>query len=332
MLFKELLKYRGWKVFQIHDMHICLLAIFYVMIEDNIFSPLNSLIIISSIIFYFMYVFLINDFVDWPYDIAAGKNRPVHKLSRNVFGGIIILVIFISALHLVYLKNLNYTIIYSLAYLFATFYSAPPARFKERGLIGIVTDCLVEKTLPVLAIFAFFNHYGIDTYIFLITSFLLQLVEIIKHQIYDYEADIKTGIHTFVVDIGKERATKIFRHYICPLTAVFVIILSSLFIMKIPYATYAVFMIALIVIIYSMIFLSKKKLDIKDTVFPLYMSPLYFLVNNAFPLFFSFILVLASPLNTIFLIVTLGSQYYLFEKVLMLIKEKTIMDTQIFDN
>ena len=95
MQFSKLLRYRGWKVWQIHDMHVCLLAIFYILIVDNLFNPSKALILILSIGFYFMYGFLINDFFDISYDIKAGKKRAVHGLSKNAFLGLIFLVIFI---------------------------------------------------------------------------------------------------------------------------------------------------------------------------------------------------------------------------------------------
>lgn len=327
---KKLMKYRGWKVWQIHDMHISLLTIFYILIVDNLFAPLSSLILISSFGFYFMYGFLINDFFDQSYDITAGKKRAVNELPKIVFIGIILSVIFISALHLLYLKNVSYIVIYSISYLLATLYSAPIIRFKERGLAGVAINALIEKMLPVLAIFAFFNHFGIDTYMFLIISFLLQVIEIISHQIYDYENDRKTGIRTLVVDIGLDRALKIYKYFLVPFSLILMIFLVSLIIIKIPYT---IFIVTAVLIIYLLIFLliSKGKLNKEDSVVPFYMFPLYSLFNYAFPLFFAILMSIASTLNIILLIVTFGSQYDLLKRFIILIKEKVVQRIEIAD-
>lgn len=330
MTIRKLIKYRGWKVWQIHDMHISLLAIFYILITDNLFRPLDSLILISSLGFYFMYGFLINDFFDMPYDIAAGKRRAVHELPKIAFIGVILAVVFISALHLFCLKEVSYIAIYSLSYLLATLYSAPTIGFKRRTFVGIIINALIEKTLPVLAIFSFFNHFALDTLIFLAASFLLQIIEIMTHQIYDYEADLRTGTNTFVVDIGRDKALKFFRYFVAPFSMIFIVLLCSIICIKAPYAT---FIAAAVFITYLVIFLlvSKGRLSTEEKVFPLYMSPLYFVINNAFPPFLAFILSLKNPLNIFLLLVAFGSQYYLLKKSFKLIREKVIPRMEIED-
>ncbi len=330
MSIKELSKYRGWKVWQIHDMHVCLLSIFYILIVDNLFNPFASLVLILSLGFYFMYGVMINDFFDRSYDITAGKKRAVHELSKNAFLGLIFLVIFISAMSLLYLQSIIYIVIYSLSYALATLYSAPIIRFKERGFLGIIINALIEKMLPVLAIFTYFNHFGMDTILFLVTSFLLQIVEIVTHQIHDYEADLKTGIRTFATDIGKDKALRAFRYFIVPLSMLSIILLFYIISIKIPYA---IFIIAIVLLIYMVLFLLvlSGRLNLEEKIFPLYMSPLYLLINNAFPLFFALILVFTSFLNVILLIVALGSQYYLFKKFFKLLNEKIIIRTEIAD-
>lgn len=327
---KKLMKYRGWKVWQIHDMHICLFVIFYILIVDNLLAPLNSLVLISSLGFYFMYGFLINDFFDKSYDIKAGKKRAVQEISQIAFVGIILSVIFISALHLLYLNKFSYSIIYIFSYILATLYSAPIIRFKEKGFIGIIINASIEKTLPVLAIFAFFNHFGIDMVVILIMSFFLQIAEITSHQIDDYENDKKTGIRTFAVDIGIDKALKIFKYFIIPSTIFFMILIISVISMEIPYVFS---IIPVILIIYLLIYrlVKKGKLKSEENIFPFYIFPLYTLINYAFPLFFAFSLSLISTLNIILLMITFGSQYDLLKRFFRLIKEKVIPRTEIVD-
>lgn len=321
--------YRGWKVWMSYDMHICLFALFYILIVDNLFRPLDSLILISSLGFYFMYGFLINDFCDMRCDIAAGKKRTIQKLPKVTIIVIILCVVLISALHLLYLKESLYIITYITSYILATLYSAPPVRFKSRGFSGIVINGLIEKALPVLAVFAFFNHFRMDTLLFVAASFSIELVEIVTHQIQDYESDLKTGVHTFVVNTGMDRTLKIYNNVISPFSGVVVIFLCIFVSIKVPYA---IFLVAAGFIGYPVLTLliSKGKLNREKKIIPLYFSCLYILINNAFPLFFAFILSLENPSNAVLLLVALGSQYYVLKYNFNSLKNKALIHFEIF--
>jgi len=326
---KRLMGYRGWKVWMSYDMHISLLALFYILLVDNLFRPLDSLVLISSLGFYFMYGFLINDFFDMPYDITAGKKRAVHEMPKIAFIGIILAVVFVSVLHLLYLKEILYIIAYITSYLLATLYSAPPIRFKNRGLAGIVVNGLIEKTLPVLAVFSFFNHFAIDTLIFLAVSFSFGIIEIVTHQIYDYENDMRTEIHSFVTIIGMDKALKAYKYFLCPISGMLIILLCFIISKKVPYAF---FLITAAFISYPILRLSISKgwLNRGKKVIPLYISCLNVLINTLLPLFFTIILSLENSLNIIFLLVALGSQYYVIKYNLNSMKKKTLTHFEIF--
>lgn len=329
ILIKKLIGYRGWKVWISYDLHIVLLSLFYVLIVDTRLRLLDSLILISSIGFYFMYGFLINDFCDMSYDIAAGKKKAVHEIPKIVFIAIILLVVFISVLHLLYLKEPFYIVAYIVSSILATLYSMPPIRFKSRGFSGIVVDGLIEKTLPVLMVFTFFHHFSIDTLIFLVASFSIGTVEIVTHQIYDYESDSKTGVRTFAVNTGLDKVLRIYRRFVCPFSGAVVILLCFAICTKIPYSG---FITALVFITYVVIFvlITKGELSMEENVFPLYMSCLFLLIHNAFPLFFAFILSLENASNIIYLLISIGSQYYVIKYRFKAIKERIISHTEIF--
>ena len=138
MPISELIRYRGWKVWFSYDMHITLLAIFYILFVDNLFRLFDSLLLISSFGFYFMYGFLINDFFDMSHDIAAGKKRAVQELPKRTFITIIISVVLIGVLHIIYLKSPIFAALYSLSFALATLYSAPFG-FKRKGFFGILS-------------------------------------------------------------------------------------------------------------------------------------------------------------------------------------------------
>lgn len=278
-----------------------------------------------------MYGVLINDFFDMPYDIAVGKKRPVQELPKIIFVGLIISFALISILHLLYLKNISFTIVYIISYFFVTFYSAPPLRFKSRGLAGLIVNGLIEKMLPVLAIFAFFHHFGIDTIIFLLTAFFIQISEAFTHQINDYKADLKTDIRSLVVDIGMEKTMVIFKKIILPLSMVLIVLLIILIGINVVYTILiSIIVILIYLVIYSLI--SKGKLNREEEVFPLYVSCLYFIINNALPPFLAIILTLKSPVYGIFLILAIVSQYYMIKKWLFgMIIGRNIPRSEVMD-
>ena len=328
-MLRELLGYRGWKVWASYNMHVCLLTLFYVLLAEDLSVLLPSLVLISSLGFYFMYGFLINDFFDMPFDIAAGKRRAVHKLPRVVFVAIILLVVFISALHLLYLRTPHFIVVYSFAYVLATLYSAPPTRLKTRGAVGIVTNGLIEKALPVFAIFCYFQHFTPDAYVFVAAAFLAELVEIMTHQILDYEADVKTGVRTFVTDVGLDTAFKIYRGVVCPATAAAMLLVCVLICSLMRYAVFVV--VGVLAAYPALVLLIRTgRIQRGKKAIPLYMSWLYVLFYSALPVFLALVLVFRSFSNTPLLLVALASQYYIVKYNLNSLKKRELIHFEIF--
>lgn len=330
MSLRAIMKYRGWKAWQTHDMHVSLLALFYLLFVDTVSDSLTAAILVLVFGFYFMCGFLINDFFDRPMDIKAGKIRAVQELPRGIVFGIILTLILVILILLWYLNSLFFTALYGFSFFLGTLYSAPPVRFKERGFVGIIINALTEKMLPVLAIFVFFNHFGIDTLIFVITTFLLQTIEIMTHQLYDYEADLKTRTRTFAIDIGKERALHMFSSIVVPLSLVFMLLLCSLIALKIPYAGLIIIAVGVLYLVITVL-VNTGRLQMEEKILPLYMSPLYLLINNAFPLLLALLLMDASFQNIFLLAVAFASQYYLFKQLFIMIRDGIIPRTEIAD-
>lgn len=312
-------------------MHIYLLALFYVLIVDGVFDLVTSLVIVSSAGFYGMFGFLVNDYFDLPYDIKSKKKREIHGLSRTSLVVIILVVILVSLLHLVYLQNLRYTLVYLLSFTLGFFYSAPPLRFKSRGLSGIIVNGLIEKTLIVLAIFAFFNHFGIDTAVFVLASFIIHLSDIITHQIYDYKSDLETDTKTFVVNLGLNRSMNIYRKLICPLSAISIIailVLISLRITETIIIALLVFSAYLIAYRYMVI----GRVSREEEVFPLYLSPFFLLVHNVLPPFLALFLFLEHYEYLPLLLFAVVSQYYVIKyKIIKPIIDRFIPHYDVFD-
>lgn len=311
-------------------MHVTLLTLFYILLADNVFDPLKASVLVLIFGFYFMCGFLINDFFDQSCDIKAGKVRAVQELPHGIFVGIILAWILVILLFLWYLNNIFFTVIYCVSFFLGTLYSTPLIRFKERGFVGIIINALTEKALPVLMIFIFFNHFDIDTLIFVVTAFLLQTIEIMTHQIYDYDADLKTGTRTYVIDVGKEKALKLFSLLIVPLSLVFIFLLCLLIALKISYAVFIILVVGVVYLVIT-ILVKKGKLHREEKILPLYMSPLYLLINNAFPLLLAMLLIYASPQNIFLLAVAFASQHYLFKQLFIVMRDGIITRIEIAD-
>ncbi|RZN40558.1 MAG: hypothetical protein EFT35_02805 [Methanophagales archaeon ANME-1-THS] len=329
---RRLVGYRGWKVWMSYDFHILLLAILYNLVTVNDFGFLDSLLLISLYGFYLMFGFLINDYFDRAVDIAAGKKRTIQELPEFMFiliNCLVFSIIIVHVVHFLLLKKVLFSIILSSSIFWGFFYCAPPLRFKSRGIVGIIINGLTEKTLPVLAVFAVFDHFEIDTFLFVITSFSIHISEILTHQILDYESDLKTGINSYVRRIGIERSLTIFRTVVSPVSGILIIMLCILISLKVPSAA-ILLVITLLTYIVLFLMIANGRIKREEKIVPLYLSCLYILLNNVFPPFLALILSLRSPLNTAFLLVALGSQYYVAKHRYHSIKQKVLSHMEIF--
>lgn len=315
-----------------YDFHILLLAIFYNLVTDNQFRLVDSLLLISLYGFYLMFGFLINDYFDRAIDVAAGKKRTIQELPHVLFiliNCLVFSLILVHIIHFFLLGKVLFSIILSSSIFLGFFYCAPPPRFKSRGVVGIIINGLTEKALPVLAVFAFFDHFSVDTLLFVITSFSIHISEILTHQILDYESDLRTGIHSYVSGIGIQRALNIFRTVVSPISGILIIMLCILISLKVPSAAV---LLALTLLTYSVLFLmiTNGRIKREEKIFPLYLSCLYILLNNLFPPFLALLLSLKSAIYTPLLLIALGSQYYVAKHRYNSIKQKVLSHMEIF--
>ncbi|HEX59410.1 MAG TPA: hypothetical protein ENF26_04600 [Methanomicrobia archaeon] len=326
---RRLLGYRGWKVWGSYDMHVCLCAaLYFLLIAGG--DPLRTTLLLTSLGFYFMYGFLINDFFDMPLDVAAGKRRAVHELSRAAFVSLIAAVIVTSGLHLWYLREPLYVAVYTAAYALATLYSAPPARLKERGVAGVVVNGLIEKALPVLAVVAFFHSFGFDAFVLLTAAFLMGVADIVAHQIYDYESDAKTGCGSLVTRIGKERAIALFRGFVAPPTSAALFTLSALVSVRIPAAAIFVVLTAL-AYLYVFLLVRRGSWELEEEVFPLHLSCAFRIVNNVLPVVLVTVLGFRGASNLILVPLVLFSQYKVVVQRLRMLKARRVMHAEIVE-
>ena len=327
----NIMRLRAWKfpLFTV-NIHVCYLAIFYLLLITNFSSNIwDVLLLLIAVSLYQSYGSLINDYFDMPYDKLAGKKKPIYRLREWQIIGLLVVITFINfSLVLFVIHDIVFTFIFLIAYFLATFYSAPPLRFKDRALIGFICDSIIEKPLPVLLIFCFFSHFEIDTLLFVLLAGTVQLYTVIKQQIDDYENDILTKTNTFVVSIGKDNAEKILNTYFYPINAVSIILFYMIVLIRIPSVSMFLSLIVLNVLGY-LVPRALKLEDVKSFIgtFPARSRELTYL-NISFQSILIFVLALKCTIESFqyipLLLLFITSQYYLVKTYIYLFKNRIL--------
>lgn len=150
--------------------------------------------------------YMANDYFDVKIDALAGKRRPISRvppatrvalLGLTITGGILSFVPFAS--------NINALVLLLASYVLALTYSAPPIRLKERGALGMLSVSLAQRVLPLIVVFAIFDHFGVDTLILSALSLMIGLRWILIHQVHDRPLDEKAGVSTYVTGKASEK-------------------------------------------------------------------------------------------------------------------------------
>jgi 4-hydroxybenzoate polyprenyltransferase len=85
----------------------------------------------------------------------------------------------------------------------ATFYSLPPFRLKERGLVGLATTILAQQTIPTALLWvAFSSSLNWDALVFIAFATARGVSSDVGHQMRDWVHDVGTGTTTFAVQRG----------------------------------------------------------------------------------------------------------------------------------
>lgn len=216
--------------------HACLFAVIYLILRVvGGPAPGSVLLLLLAFWLYFAYGVLINDFFDRELDISQGKSSPKrgHTLTPGEMA--VTLVATLAAdVAVVYLVGGGpvFDLVWGASILLATLYSAPPVRLRARGAIGFFADSLIEKPLPILAVFAFFGYWGFEAALFPVLGELLDSV--FKHQREDLEADEAAGVRSFAVEVGRERSDRAVRELAHPLDAFAVLLLTGVALAEVP--------------------------------------------------------------------------------------------------
>lgn len=227
--------------------------------QPHTFEMYRALLIVLSMIFFNIFIWISNDYYDAPYDAADA-----YKRARNVFCGKsesrdykigMTLMVFsiLSGLISGWFAGLIYFLFAVAGMLLAYFYNSPIFRAKSRiGFDWIFHVIWFQITfLPLyLYIFGFDVIWGLETkhiqfYCVFLSISLLSLLAQINHQIPDYSLDLHTEQRTTVVALGIEITLKLrYIFYFSISIAVFILcILNNTFIALLMMIIYTLYML-----------------------------------------------------------------------------------------
>lgn len=221
----DVLRLRAWYMAFFGPVEIWYFSVFYLSIATGFqFSGLTVTALVVSLMLYEAWGVLLNDVFDKQADSLAGKSgrERGHRLGAGVMAGLVVGTAAGNwALVLLLKPEPVYVAAWAVAYALGTFYSAPPLRLKNRGVLSFFCNSVLERPIPVVLIFLFFGRYGAEIVVFPVLSELVWSV--FKHQVHDYEKDLKAGLRTFAVMLGRDISYRVVRSVVNPLSVVSVI-------------------------------------------------------------------------------------------------------------
>ncbi len=195
------------------------MTMFYLILKQSSYS-INTfkefLVFLVFIILVSIYGYLINDLFDIKIDKIHGKKNVFENMGKHNGSLIVFLILVLSSLFGLYFVSKDYFLFFLIMlYFCATFYSASPIRFKERGIAGLFIVFLAQYPIPVIMIFSVFDSFGtIDMWGFALFASISGATQEIGHQRSDLDKDSDTGTNTFAVKQGHSKIDRLYRKFI----------------------------------------------------------------------------------------------------------------------
>jgi 4-hydroxybenzoate polyprenyltransferase len=158
------------------------------------------------------YGYLANDLADVELDRRAGKPnvfQDMHRAKATLVVATVLVVMVICGLPFIHRSGfLPLWMAWTLA---ATFYSTPPVRLKERGVMGLGATVAAQHAIPAALAFAalgYLQAWGAFVFISYIT--MRGVCSDVGHQMRDRERDEASGATTFAVHHGHRVIARIY--------------------------------------------------------------------------------------------------------------------------
>jgi hypothetical protein len=171
-----------------------------------------SLYLLYAVVIKGLSSILINDLTDREIDRRAGKERWITSLPPPA--GMLIPVVLLASGFLVLARaggDLLVLASFTATALLGILYSLKPVRFKERGVWGILAYSFSAAILNVLVPWTLFRPALVLLPLLFIIVLAEKLVQILFHQINDFDSDGAEKVKSFAVTAGRGRTERILR-------------------------------------------------------------------------------------------------------------------------
>jgi len=178
-----------------------------VLLLHPIENPFKSLayFTIFNLAFY-PYLYLLNSVCEREEDLKGGKDIYYGFSHKSAIAITVVFGVLTLALSL-YPRQTDTAVIGILLFIAATVYSLEPFHLKRRGIWGVYNGPFYQRVLPFLFWVSLMESYPTALVVFFTLWLFLGSFEVfLLHEINDYEADLKAGVQTYVVQVGTERA------------------------------------------------------------------------------------------------------------------------------
>jgi 4-hydroxybenzoate polyprenyltransferase len=154
---------------------------------------------------------IVNDYADRDADRRAGKKKLLAQWSEPAALTAVALPA-IGTVAAAWILFDQYTLALTLlSVLVAALYSLPPARLKERGLLGWAAAAGAQRTLPFAIIFQAFEAWDGVTVLMTALNTLIGIRYIAVHQLRDRQNDRRSGVHTVATERRPEHLIPLLR-------------------------------------------------------------------------------------------------------------------------
>ncbi|RJS48265.1 MAG: prenyltransferase [Methanobacterium sp.] len=194
-----------------------------------------------------IFIYGVNDYWDQDTDLLnPKKDEKEHRLQKKERKKLLLLIYFVTGISLIlmFFQNWGERLIFSGFLALSYFYSAPPLRFKEKPFLDFSSNYLY--VMPGL--FAYYLVSGaLPSWLILIGAYCHVSAMHIFSAIPDIEYDLKSGIRTTPVAIGKKAALILTSFFWVMLSGI-VIYLAGFNILSFLVLLYPLFPISLLLI------------------------------------------------------------------------------------
>jgi 4-hydroxybenzoate polyprenyltransferase len=213
----SILSSRKWGIIRYNSIWQNLAAIFYIALSGEEYN----LVFIGHVFLFLLFStvmtafgYLVNDLADKELDKRQGKDNAFQNVSVKTAGLYLLLTLFVGVAFAVpFLTRPWFAVIWIIWILLAVFYSLPPLRLKERGLIGLIVTVAAQQTLPVAILFASFgNLFSLSALVFILFATVRGGSSDVSHQMRDSARDAKANTKTFAVTAGNHVVRRIYAH------------------------------------------------------------------------------------------------------------------------